>query len=92
MVPFWFLNLAPALAGMRLLPYAAATFLGIIPATVVFAGIGAGLGQVFDAGGQAGSLRHLLAGHPAAAARPGGAVAGRRLVARPVAPCRMNGD
>jgi len=49
-VPFWLLNLAPALAGMRLLPYAAATFLGIIPATVVFAGIGAGLGEVFDAG------------------------------------------
>jgi uncharacterized membrane protein YdjX (TVP38/TMEM64 family) len=51
-VPFWFLNLAPALAGMRLLPYAAATFLGIIPGTAVFAGIGAGLGQVFDAGGK----------------------------------------
>ena len=33
-------------------PYAAATFLGIIPATAVFAGIGAGLGQVFDAGGR----------------------------------------
>jgi uncharacterized membrane protein YdjX (TVP38/TMEM64 family) len=51
-VPFWLLNLAPALAGMRLLPYAAATFLGIIPGTAVFAGIGAGLGQVFDAGGK----------------------------------------
>jgi uncharacterized membrane protein YdjX (TVP38/TMEM64 family) len=51
-VPFWFLNLAPALVGMRLAPYAAATFLGIIPATVVFAGIGAGLGQVLDAGGR----------------------------------------
>lgn len=50
-VPFWLLNLAPALVGMRLLPYAAATFLGIIPGTAVFAGIGAGLGQVFDAGG-----------------------------------------
>jgi uncharacterized membrane protein YdjX (TVP38/TMEM64 family) len=51
-VPFWLLNLAPALAGMRLAPYAAATFLGIIPGTAVFAGIGAGLGQVFDAGGR----------------------------------------
>jgi uncharacterized membrane protein YdjX (TVP38/TMEM64 family) len=51
-VPFWLLNLAPALAGMRLLPYAAATFLGIMPGTAVFAGIGAGLGQVFDAGGR----------------------------------------
>ena len=51
-VPFWLLNLAPALAGMRLAPYAAATFLGIIPGTAVFAGIGAGLGQVFEAGGR----------------------------------------
>lgn len=51
-VPFWLANLAPALAGMRLAPYAAATFLGIIPATAVFAGIGAGLGQVFEAGGR----------------------------------------
>ncbi len=51
-VPFWLTNLAPALAGMPFAPYAAATFVGIIPGTVVFAGIGAGLGQVFDAGGQ----------------------------------------
>ena len=51
-VPFWLVNLAPALAGMPLAPYAAATFLGIIPGTAVFAGIGAGLGQVFDAGGR----------------------------------------
>ncbi|MBK1657841.1 TVP38/TMEM64 family protein [Paracraurococcus ruber] len=51
-VPFWFANLAPALAGMPLGPYALATLLGIIPATVVFAGIGAGLGQVLEAGGR----------------------------------------
>jgi uncharacterized membrane protein YdjX (TVP38/TMEM64 family) len=51
-VPFWLLNLAPSLVGMRLGPYAAATFLGIIPGTAVFAGIGAGLGAVFDAGGR----------------------------------------
>jgi uncharacterized membrane protein YdjX (TVP38/TMEM64 family) len=50
-VPFWLCNLAPALAGMPLPAYAAATFLGIIPGTVVFAGIGAGLGQVLDTGG-----------------------------------------
>jgi len=49
-VPFWLLNLAPALLGMRFAPYAAATFLGIIPGTVVFAGIGAGLGEVFAQG------------------------------------------
>ncbi|HYZ31756.1 MAG TPA: VTT domain-containing protein [Crenalkalicoccus sp.] len=51
-VPFWLANLAPALAGMRFRDYALATFLGILPATAVFAGIGAGLGQVFEAGGR----------------------------------------
>ena len=49
-VPFWLVNLAPALLGMRLLPYAGATVLGIIPASVVFAGVGAGLGDVLAAG------------------------------------------
>lgn len=49
-VPFWITNLAPALVGMRLLPYAAATFLGIIPATAIFASVGAGLGDVLAAG------------------------------------------
>jgi uncharacterized membrane protein YdjX (TVP38/TMEM64 family) len=51
-VPFWLVNLAAPLTGMRLLPFAAGTILGILPATTVFAGIGAGLGQVFDAGGR----------------------------------------
>jgi uncharacterized membrane protein YdjX (TVP38/TMEM64 family) len=49
--PFWLVNLAPALAGMRLAPYAAATFLGIIPGAVVFASIGAGVGSVLASGG-----------------------------------------
>jgi uncharacterized membrane protein YdjX (TVP38/TMEM64 family) len=48
--PFWLVNLAPALVGMRLLPYAAATALGVIPATVVFVSLGAGLGSVLAAG------------------------------------------
>lgn len=51
-VPFWLANLAPALAGMPFPAYAAATLLGIVPGTAVFAGIGAGLGQVLDAGGR----------------------------------------
>jgi uncharacterized membrane protein YdjX (TVP38/TMEM64 family) len=51
-VPFWLTNLAPALVGMRLAPYAAATFLGIIPPTAVFASIGAGLGSVIARGAQ----------------------------------------
>lgn len=49
-VPFWLVNLVPAILGMRLLPYVAATLLGIIPATVVFAGVGHGLGATLDAG------------------------------------------
>jgi uncharacterized membrane protein YdjX (TVP38/TMEM64 family) len=48
--PFWLVNLAPALVGMRLLPYAAATLFGVIPGTVVFASLGAGVGGVLAAG------------------------------------------
>lgn len=50
--PFWLVNLAAALSGMRLLPYAAATVLGIMPATFVYASIGAGLGDVLSTGGR----------------------------------------
>lgn len=50
-MPFWLLNLAPAVLGMRLAPFIGATFLGIIPGTLVFASIGAGLGHVLEAGG-----------------------------------------
>ncbi|MBV9758697.1 MAG: TVP38/TMEM64 family protein [Alphaproteobacteria bacterium] len=49
--PFWLVNLAPALAGMRLAPFAAATLLGIVPGSVVFASIGAGVGDVLARGG-----------------------------------------
>jgi uncharacterized membrane protein YdjX (TVP38/TMEM64 family) len=49
--PFWLVNLAAALSGMRLLPYVAATVLGVMPATFVYASIGAGLGDVLSAGG-----------------------------------------
>jgi uncharacterized membrane protein YdjX (TVP38/TMEM64 family) len=49
-VPFWLTNLAAPLAGMRLAPYAAATLLGVIPATVVFVSLGAGLGNALAAG------------------------------------------
>lgn len=50
--PFWLVNLAPALLGMRLAPFATATAIGIVPGTVVFASIGAGLDRVIAAGGQ----------------------------------------
>ncbi len=44
--PFFLVNLVPALAGVRLLPFVAATALGIIPATFAFAYLGAGLDSV----------------------------------------------
>ena len=50
--PFWAVNLAAALLGMRLAPFVVATGLGIIPATVVYSAFGAGLGQIFDTGGE----------------------------------------
>lgn len=48
--PFFLVNLAPAFLGVGLSTFVAATFLGIIPGTFVFASLGAGLGAVFDAG------------------------------------------
>ncbi len=50
--PFWLVNLAPALVGMRFAPFALGTLIGIVPATAVFAGLGAGLGEVLAAGGR----------------------------------------
>ena len=41
--PFWLVNLVPALAGVGLAPFVAATALGIIPATFAYAFFGAGL-------------------------------------------------
>lgn len=48
--PFWLINLVPAILGMRLAPYALATLLGILPGSVVFVGIGNGLGATLDRG------------------------------------------
>jgi uncharacterized membrane protein YdjX (TVP38/TMEM64 family) len=49
--PFWLVNLAAALSGMRLLPFTIGTVIGIIPATFVYASIGAGVGKVLADGG-----------------------------------------
>ncbi len=61
--PFWLVNLVPALCGVRLMTFAAATVIGIIPATFAFAFVGAGLDSVVaaqDAAYQA----CLAAAHP----------------------------
>ena len=57
--PFWMVNLVPALAGVRLATFAAATALGIVPATFVFAFVGAGLDSVIAA--QQAAYRSCLA-------------------------------
>jgi uncharacterized membrane protein YdjX (TVP38/TMEM64 family) len=57
--PFWMVNLVPALAGVRLATFVAATALGVIPATFVFAFVGAGLDSVIAA--QQSAYRSCLA-------------------------------
>ena len=47
--PFVLVNLVPALAGVRLRPFVAATAIGIIPAAIVFAMAGTGLDSVIMA-------------------------------------------
>jgi uncharacterized membrane protein YdjX (TVP38/TMEM64 family) len=47
--PFWLVNIVPALCGIRLAPYLAATAIGIVPATVAFALFGAGLDSALAA-------------------------------------------
>ena len=47
--PFWLVNLVPALCGVRLATYVAATALGIIPGTFAFAFFGAGLDSAVTA-------------------------------------------
>jgi uncharacterized membrane protein YdjX (TVP38/TMEM64 family) len=50
-VPFFLSNLLPAFAGVALWPFAVTTYLGIVPGTVIFTSVGAGLAEVFAAGG-----------------------------------------
>ena len=50
LVPFWLVNVAAALAGAPLRAYALATLLGILPATFIYSGIGAGIGEVMARG------------------------------------------
>ncbi len=60
--PFWLVNLAPALLGVRLGTFVLATALGIIPATFAFAFVGSGLDSLLAA--QESAYRACLAaGH-----------------------------
>ncbi|MEL6522546.1 MAG: TVP38/TMEM64 family protein [Pseudomonadota bacterium] len=49
-VPFFVANLVPALLNVPLQRFVVSTFLGIIPGTIVFTSVGAGLGEVFARG------------------------------------------
>lgn len=49
--PFWLVNLAAALVGMRLATYVAATAIGIVPATFAYAYFGEGLGTAIAGDG-----------------------------------------
>ena len=49
-VPFWLVNLVPAFFGVPLSTYALATVIGIVPGTVVYVGVGNGLGATLAAG------------------------------------------
>jgi len=47
--PFWLVNIASALAHLRLKTFVLATFLGIIPITIAFSFVGASFDSVIDA-------------------------------------------
>ncbi len=47
--PFWVINIVPALLNMKLVPFALATFVGIIPGTMAYSFIGSGLDSVIMA-------------------------------------------
>ena len=50
LAPFWLVNVAAALAHAPLRAYALATFIGIMPATFIYSGIGAGIGELLAQG------------------------------------------
>lgn len=49
-IPFFIANIAPAVLGAKLRDYAITTVFGIIPGTMAYTWIGAGLGAAFDQG------------------------------------------
>ncbi|MEP5759171.1 MAG: TVP38/TMEM64 family protein [Litoreibacter sp.] len=49
-VPFFVANLVPALVDVPVRRFVVSTFLGIIPGSIVYTSVGAGLGEVFERG------------------------------------------
>ncbi|WP_017931979.1 TVP38/TMEM64 family protein [Robiginitomaculum antarcticum] len=52
--PFFVVNIAPALFGVKFRNYLVTTFFGIMPGSFVYASVGAGIGAALDAGEDAG--------------------------------------
>lgn len=48
--PFWFVNLAPALLGVRFFTFVWTTAVGILPGVFVFTQFGAGIGSILETG------------------------------------------
>ncbi len=59
-MPFWFVNVAAGLAHAPTGAYTLATLIGIVPATFIYSGIGAGIGELV-ARGETPDLRAILA-------------------------------
>ena len=59
MLPFWLVNVTPALVGMRLRPFLLGSVAGIVPTCLAFASGGAAIGAIIDAG-QSPSAASLL--------------------------------
>jgi uncharacterized membrane protein YdjX (TVP38/TMEM64 family) len=51
--PFFIVNIVPALFDVKIRNYMLSTFFGIIPGALVYASVGAGVGAIFDSGGEA---------------------------------------
>ena len=49
-MPFFISNIVPAFVGIRFSTFAITTFVGIIPADLIYTSLGAGLGEVFERG------------------------------------------
>lgn len=49
-MPFWLTNVAAGLIAIRTTTFAAATLMGIWPVAVIYAGVGSGLGSLFESG------------------------------------------
>jgi len=49
-MPFWLSNVAAGLIAIRLSTFFTATLIGILPVALIYAGVGSGLGSLFDSG------------------------------------------